>query len=513
MAESVISNRIWNIAGVLRDGGVSYGDYLEQITFLLFLKMVDENKRMAEIDPDFQLFSMEGMDWPEDFTWTKLASLQGSDLLEYYSTLLTDLSQRKGMIGEIYRGAKNKVEKAALLKKVVDMIDSVDWSSQSEDVKGDIYESLLERIAQDTKSGAGQYFTPRALINVIVKCVNPRINERTRIADPCCGSGGFLLAVRKFMGVVTSERMNNAIQNDIFRGTEYVESTRRMCLMNLLLHGIGTFNGIPPIKCQDSLAHAPSDEDLCDYVLTNPPFGKKSSQTIEVEKKDKEGNTIMVTEKEKDSYTRQDFIATTSNKQLNFVQHIKSMLRVGGTAAVVLPDNVLFEGNAGEVIRKNLLKTCDLHTILRLPSGIFYAQGVKANVLFFEKRPASDTIKTKEVWIYDYRTNIHHTLKQSPLKEEHLEDFIKCYNPEDRHKRKETYNAETNPDGRWRKFSYEDIIARDKTSLNISWIKSLDEDDTDMSLSEMLELWKDKSASINDTVKQLESILGDISED
>ena len=484
MAESQISNKIWNIAGVLRDGGVSYGDYLEQITFLLFLKMVDENKKMAKIDPDLQMFSMEGMDMPDNFDWNQLAVLQGESLLDYYEKLLSDLSKRKGMIGEIYRGARNKVEKASLLKKVVDMIDAVDWSSQSEDVKGDIYESLLQRIAQDTKSGAGQYFTPRALINVIVKCVNPKFNEDTKIADPCCGSGGFLLAARNYFGNVQSEKLNKALQETVFHGTEYVESTYRMCLMNLLLHGIGTFNGVPPIKCQDALAHAPGEGDLCDYVLTNPPFGKKSSQIIEVEKKDKEGNTITVLEKEKDSYTRQDFIATTSNKQLNFIQHIKSMLKVGGHAAVVLPDNVLFERKAGEVIRQNLLKTCDLHTILRLPAGNFYAQSVKANVLFFEKRPSSEIIHTKEVWVYDYRTNIHHTLKQNPLKETDLEDFIACYNPTDRRKRTETFHPETNPNGRWRRFTYDEILEREKTSLNISWIKSEEDDNDSLSINE-----------------------------
>lgn len=484
MADSQISNRIWNIAGVLRDGGVSYGDYLEQITFLLFLKMVDENIKLARISPELPMFSISGMDLPANFDWNQLASLQGEDLITHYEKLLTDLSKRKGMIGEIYRGARNKVEKASLLKKVIDMIGSINWSEQSEDVKGDIYESLLQRIAQDTKSGAGQYFTPRPLINVIVKCVNPHFSEDTKIADPCCGSGGFLLAARKYIGNTQSEKLNKALQESVFHGTEYVESTYRMCLMNLLLHGIGTFNGVPPIKCQDSLAHSPGEGELCNYVLTNPPFGKKSSQTVEVEKKDKEGKTVTVLEKEKDSYTRQDFIVTTNNKQLNFVQHIKSMLKVGGQAAIVLPDNVLFEGNAGEVIRQNLLKTCDLHTILRLPAGLFYAQSVKANVLFFEKRPVSNTIHTKEIWVYDYRTNIHHTLKQNPLKESDLDDFVACYNPKDRHKRTETYNAENNPDGRWRKYSYEEIIARDKTSLNFSWIKSEDEDVCELTINE-----------------------------
>lgn len=511
MAESQISNKIWNIASVLRDGGVSYSDYLEQITFLLFLKMIDENVKMGEIDPDLQIFSMDGIDLPEDFKWSNLASLEGSDLLYYYAKLLNDLSKRKGMIGEIYRGARNKVEKASLLKKVIDMINNVEWNGLSQDVKGDIYEGLLQRIAQDTRSGAGQYFTPRSLIDVIVKCVSPRINENTRIADPCCGSGGFLLAVRKFFGETHSESLNAALRDKVFHGTEYVDSTYRMCLMNLLLHGIGTFNGIPPIKCQDSLAHAPSENELCDYVLTNPPFGKKSAQTIEVEKKDKDGNTVTVLEKEKDNYSRQDFIAITSNKQLNFVQHIKSMLRVGGQAAVVLPDNVLFEGNAGEVIRQNLLKTCDLHTILRLPTGIFYAQGVKANVLFFEKRPASEVTHTREVWFYDYRTNVKHTLKQNPLKETDLQEFIDCYNPLDRHHRKETYNAESNPTGRWRRFTIDEILKRDKTSLDITWIKP-EADEVDYSLPELIGIIQEKGHNIKTAIDELVNLLADIKE-
>ncbi len=511
MADSQISNKIWNIASVLRDGGVSYSDYLEQITFLLFLKMTDENKKMGEIDPEFQIFSMEGIDLPKDFKWSVLASLQGAELLDYYGKLLSDLSKRKGMIGEIYKGARNKVEKAALLKKVVDMIDNVEWNSLSQDVKGDIYEGLLQRIAQDTKSGAGQYFTPRALINVIVKCVNPKINANTRIADPCCGSGGFLLAARSFFGDTQSQSLNEALRDKVFRGTEFVESTYRMCLMNLLLHGIGTFNGTPPIKCQDSLAHAPSDGELCDYVLTNPPFGKKSAQTIEVERKDKDGNIVTVLEKEKDSYTRQDFIATTSNKQLNFVQHIKSMLRVGGQAAVVLPDNVLFEGNAGQTIRENLLKTCDLHTILRLPTGIFYAPGVQANVVFFEKRPASETTHTREVWIYDYRTNVKHTLKQNPLKESDLQEFIDCYNPADRHHRTETFNAETNPNGRWRRYTIDEILGRDKSDLNITWIKP-ESDDEEYTLPELIEIIQEKGDSIKSAIDELVKLLADIKE-
>lgn len=260
------------------------------------------------------------------------------------------------------------------------------------------------------------------------------------------------------------------------------------------------------------MANVPSADELTDFVLTNPPFGKKSSATIEKEVVNREtGETETRLAKEREVYSRTDFIATTTNKQLNFVQHIKSLLKVNGTAAVVLPDNVLFEGGAGEIIRKNLLDTCDLHTILRLPTGLFYAQGVKANVLFFEKKPAAEQKQTKEVWIYDYRTNIKHTLKQNPLQESDLQDFIDCYRPTDRHNRIETYNAETNPEGRWRRFTYDEIIARDKTNLDITWIKQGEETD-DLSLPELLDTIQDKSNKIADAVARLQALLGNIEE-
>lgn len=502
MADSTISNKVWQIATILMDAGVSNSDYLEQITYMLFLKMVDENQHLPEC------FRWKNIDLPEEYKWDILKSKTGEGLKEQYQKTLSTLSKKTGMIGEIYRGAQNKIQSPTHIAKVLNMIDGIQWSELSEDVKGDIYESLLERIAQDTKSGAGQYFTPRALINTIVKCVNPQL-EKT-VVDPCCGSGGFLLATKHFMEKKAPNANGDQLKYYTFFGNEIVPNTYRLCLMNLLLHGIGEFGGIPPIKCSDSLASQPGDKDLCDYVMTNPPFGKKSSTMIEVVEKDEEtGGEIVKLKKEQSNYVRNDFIAVTSNKQLNFVQHIKSLLKEGGVAAVVLPDNVLFEGGAGEIIRKNLLSTCDLHTILRLPTGIFYAQSVKANVLFFEKKPASPHNQTKEIWFYDYRTNIKHTLKQNPLAEESLEDFVRCYNPEDRYHRTETYDAKTNPDGRWRKYSYDEIMTRDKTSLDITWIKRGGEEE-DYTLSELLDVIRKKRDNISQAVDRLSELLATI---
>lgn len=505
MADSTISNKVWNIAGILFDGGVSNSDYLEQITYLLFLKMVDEDMKMPE---ELRWNNWRNLELPADCDWSLLMSKSGEELKEHYGKILSLLSKKTGMIGEIYRGAQNKIQTPEHLRKVIQMIDGTQWNSLSEDVKGDIYESLLERIAQDTKSGAGQYFTPRALIKTIVKCVNPELGKV--IVDPCCGSGGFLLAAKDFLQrkyTTMTGQQTDDLKLHTFYGTEIVPNTYRLCLMNLLLHGIGEFGGVPPIKCADSLASAPGDNDLCEYVMTNPPFGKKSSTTIEVQEEDKEtGEVVTKIKKAQDNYVRADFIATTSNKQLNFLQHIKSLLKVGGTAAVVLPDNVLFEGGAGETIRKNILKTCDLHTILRLPTGLFYAQGVKANVLFFEKKPTSENAQTKEVWIYDYRTNVKHTLKQNPLRESDLQDFVDCYRPDDRHHRQETYHAESNPDGRWRKFTYDEVLGRDKTSLDITWIKQGEESE-DLSLPELISIIKEKSNNITEAVAELEKLL------
>jgi len=336
------------------------------------------------------------------------------------------------------------------------------------DVKGDIYEGLLEKNAEDVKSGAGQYFTPRALIRAMVECIQPQ--PMKTIADPACGTGGFFLAAYDYLVANNKldKEQNKFLKYSTFFGNEIVASTRRLALMNLFLHNIGDIAVDNQYAGKDGFI-SPADALIAaspvtyDYVLANPPFGKKSAQTFTNEEGELEKDDL--------TYNRHDFWATTSNKQLNFVQHIRSMLKTTGLAAVVVPDNVLFEGGAGETVRKKLLETTDLHTILRLPTGIFYAQGVKVNVIFFDNKPASKSPWSKEIWVYDYRTNIHHTLKKNPLKLDDLKDFINCFHPANRHKRKETYHPDTKPEGRWRKFTYNEIIARDKTSLDITWLK------------------------------------------
>ncbi len=460
---NTLVSKVWNFANVLRDDGVSYGDYLEQITYLLFLKMADEMSKppyFKKIEfPRLKNIGGEEMPNGEYCNWETLKPKRGAALEAYYVQMLRSLGSEKGTLGQIFTKSQNKIQDPAKLTKIIDMIDSENWMMVGADVKGDIYEGLLERNAADTKSGAGQYFTPRPLIKAMVLCIRPK--SLKTIHDPACGTGGFFLAAYDFISQAALNREEKAfLKNSTFSGNEIVAATRRLCLMNMFLHNIGEIDGKSFIDSTDALI-ADSGKRY-DYVLANPPFGKKSSITIT----NKEGEQ----EKQDLSYNRQDFWATTSNKQLNFLQHIRTCLKIGGEAAVVLPDNVLFEGGAGETIRKELLKTTELHTILRLPTGLFYAQGVKANVLFFENKPAAKTAWTKEVWVYDYRTNIHHTLKKKPLRLEHLTEFIECYHPANRFKRTETWSEE-NPQGRWRKFRYEDILARDKTNLDIFWLK------------------------------------------
>jgi type I restriction enzyme M protein len=377
--------------------------------------------------------------------------------------------------------------------RVINMIDQEQWSLMGADIKGRIYEGLLEKNAEDTKSGAGQYFTPRALIKTMVACVQPK--PMKTIADPACGTGGFFLAAYDW--IVANNQLDpeekEFLKRKTFHGNEIVANTRRLCLMNMYLHNIGEIDGESFISSNDALVS--DDGSRYDYVLANPPFGKKSSMTIT--------NAQGEAEKEDLSYNRQDFWETTSNKQLNFLQHIRTMLKVTGEAAVVLPDNVLFEGGAGEEVRKQLMKTTDLHTILRLPTGLFYANGVKANVLFFDNKAASKEAQTKEVWIYDYRTNIHHTLKKKQMTTEDLAEFVQLYNPGNRHKRKETW-SEANPEGRWRKFSYEEILARDKTNLDIFWLK-------DQSLTDLDNL-PDPDILANEIIENLESGLNSFRE-
>jgi type I restriction enzyme M protein len=445
--------KLWSFCDTLRDDGVSYSDYLEQLTFLLFLKMADEQEKGPK---------KRDSGIPDEYKWDTLYSKSGVKLETQYIALLRALGKQDGMLGQIFTKAQNKIQDPAKLHRLVQMIGKEAWVSMDADVKGDLYEGLLEKNAQDTKSGAGQYFTPRDLIKAIVECVRPEPNKT--IADPACGTGGFFLSAYDFLTDSGNYKLNKEekqfLKEETFQGWEIVASTARMALMNLYLHNIGEVNAAPPITRDDALLTKPSE--LFDYVLANPPFGKKSSITITNE----DGKE----EKEDLTYKRNDFWVTTTNKQLNFLQHIVSMLKTTGQAAVVLPDNVLFEGGVGETVRKKLMEKVDLHTILRLPTGIFYAHGVKANVLFFDAKPAAKAPWTKEVWIYDYRTNVRHTLKRSPLKYEHLNEFVELYNPKNRHERKETWSEE-NKDGRWRKYAYEDILAQDKTSLDIFWLR------------------------------------------
>ncbi|WP_094227713.1 type I restriction-modification system subunit M [Methanolobus psychrotolerans] len=478
---SSIVSKVWSFCNVLRDGGVSYGDYLEQLTFLIFLKMAEEYRK-----PPYS----RDIGIPEEYTWDVLRQKRGAELDVHYRNLLDELGKKPGMLGQIFLKAQNKISDPAMLYKVIDMIDKESWVMMGVDTKGEIYEGLLQKNAEDTKSGAGQYFTPRPLIKVMVECLQPQ--PMKTIGDPCCGTGGFFLAAYDFLTSQSHGQLDREqsrfLKNKTFGGNEIVPGTRRLALMNLFLHNIGEIDSEPLISISDALIA--DSGDRYDYILTNPPFGKKSSMTFTNE----EGGL----EKEDLTYNRQDFWVTTSNKQLNFVQHIHTILKTGGQAAVVLPDNVLFEGGAGETVRKKLLETMDLHTILRLPTGIFYAHGVKANVLFFQAKEAAKDHWTREVWIYDYRTNVHHTLKKNPLKYSDLEDFITCYNPEDRHNRRETWSEET-PEGRFRRFSYEEIVSRDKTNLDIFWLK-------DKSLADLDNL-PDPDILANEIIENIEASL------
>ena len=451
-ATASIVTKVWSFCTVLKDDGVSYGDYLEQLTYLIFLKMADEYSQ-----PPYN--RIVGI--PKAYDWNSLKSKRGAELEVHYVTLLRELANKPGMLGTIFTKSQNKIQDPAKLFRLIELVNETKWVTMGADVKGDIYEGLLERNAEDTKSGAGQYFTPRALIKAMVECVRPEPSKT--IADPAAGTGGFFLAAYDFL--VSAHQMNQSqkafLKRETFFGNEIVAGTRRLALMNMFLHNIGEIDGESMISPNDALV---SDSGKrFDYVLANPPFGKKSSMSFTNDEGEQEKDEL--------TYNRQDFWATTSNKQLNFVQHIRTMLKTTGQAAIVVPDNVLFEGGAGETVRKKLLENTDLHTILRLPTGIFYANGVKANVLFFDNHAASKEPWTKEVWFYDYRTNIHHTQKKKPLRPDDLKEFIDCYNPLDRHKRKELWTEQKNPEGRWRKFSYEQIVARDKTSLDIFWLK------------------------------------------
>jgi type I restriction enzyme M protein len=442
---TTLVQKLWNYCNVLRDDGLSYQDYIEQLTYLLFLKMTNELAR-----PPFNRPPLI----PAGLDWQSLLDRDGDELEVQYRHILNELGRSPGTLGLIFRKAQNRIQDPAKLRRlVVDLIGQESWMAMDADVKGDAYEGLLAKNAEDVKTGAGQYFTPRALIRTMVEVMRPE--PGMTICDPACGTGGFFLAAHDFIArnYPLDPDQKRHLRFGAFRGWEIVDNTARLCQMNLLLHGIGTPEAESPIIVADALQSHPGKH--FGMVLTNPPFGKKSAITVvgpggEVEREDL-------------TYVRDDFWATTSNKQLNFLQHVKTLLAINGRTAMVVPDNVLFEGGAGETIRRKLLHECDVHTLIRLPTGIFYAGGVKANVLFFERKPASETPWTKKLWIYDFRTNQHFTLKERPLRYEDLSDFIRAYNPANRHAREESE--------RFRVFTYEDLGARDKASLDIFWMR------------------------------------------
>jgi len=481
--------KLWTYCDTLRDDGLSYGDYVEQLTYLLFLKMDDERASPPYNKPS---------KIPSKYNWQALIQKEGLELEKHYIEILQELGKEEGIIGVIFRKAQNKIQDPAKLRRlIIDLIGKETWLSLDSDVKGDAYEGLLEKNASDVKGGAGQYFTPRPIIEIMTKVMQPK--KEMLIHDPAAGTGGFLLSAYNYIlkeGGMDKDEIRDLKDN--FSGNEIVPMAARLCVMNLYLHGLEPEES--PIKLEDSLKKNPGM--IYDMILTNPPFGKKSSETIVTDEGDIGKQTL--------TYARDDFWAETSNKQLNFLQHIKSILKSTGRAAVVLPDNVLFEGGAGEKIRKKLMETCDLHTILRLPTGLFYAQGVKANVLFFDKKEASTEAHTKKIWIYDLRTNIHFTLKTNPLTEKDLEEFVKCYCTGDRSERKETW-SEKNVDERWRCYDYKEILKRDKTNLDIFWLrdKSLEDldnlPDPDIIAGELVE-------ELGAALEQLKEIQGDLSE-
>lgn len=490
-----IVQKLWSYCNVLRDDGLSYQDYLEQLTFLLFLKMADERAKLTG----------QKQPIPKGYRWEDLANpdKEGVKLEQHYRDTLATLGKQGGMLGLIFEKAQNKIQDPAKLRQlIVELIGKEDWLAMSADVKGDAYEGLLERNAQDVKGGAGQYFTPRVLIEAIVECVQPQPGET--LIDPACGTGGFLLATHGYITREFGEKLDRSqkkhLRLDALRGVELVPGVARLCAMNLFLHGVGPDDDEyePPVRTDDALRDEPDKH--FPVVLTNPPFGKKSSITIVNE----EGET----DRESLTYNRPDFWTTTSNKQLNFVQHVKSLLEIHGRAAVVVPDNVLFEGGAGETVRRKLLHECDVHTLLRLPTGIFYAQGVKANVLFFDRKPGAKEPWTKKLWVYDLRTNTHFTLKTNRMSRADLDEFVACYKPGERQKRKPTW-SEKAPEGRWRSYAYQELIARDKVSLDLTWLRDESLEDS-ANLPEPYVLAQEIADDLRSALEQVESILGDL---
>lgn len=465
MTTQEIVSKLWNLCNVLRDDGITYHQYVTELTYILFLKMANETGTEKQI--------------PEKYRWNGLISKSGIELKSYYKDLLDHLGENcTGRIREIYQGASTNIDEPKNLEKIIKTIDGLDWFSAQEEGLGDLYEGLLEKNANEKKSGAGQYFTPRVLIDVMTRLVKPQPGERCN--DPACGTFGFMIAAHQYVKDQTDDFFNldaetaDFERNDAFTGCELVHDTHRLALMNAMLHGI---NG--EILLADTLSTQGERLKNYDLVLTNPPFGTKKGG---------------------ERASRNDFTFPTSNKQLNFLQHIYRSLKANGKAraAVVLPDNVLFADGDGERIRVDLMDKCNLHTVLRLPTGIFYAQGVKTNVLFFT-RGKTDKNNTKEVWFYDLRTNMPSFGKTNPLKRKHFADFEKAYEASDRRKIK---------DERWNVFTRAQI-AEKGNSLDLGLIRDdsiVDYED----LPDPIESGEDAIAQLEEAVDLLQSVVNEL---
>ncbi|MFJ9966445.1 class I SAM-dependent DNA methyltransferase [Streptomyces avermitilis] len=440
-------DKLWSYAGVLRDDGVGVIEYTEQLTYLLFLKMAHERAH-RKLKPEKIV--------PDEFSWQRLLDAKGVALETEYTQILLGLGRQRGTLGTIFRKAQNRIQDPAKLERLIhDLIDKENWSSTGTDINGDAYESLLAKGASDKGSGAGQYFTPRSIISAVVDIVRPTVTDT--VIDPACGTGGFLLTAHEYASKKASQMAppeREHLRDSFVHGVELVDGTARLAAMNLMLHGIGTPTGDSLIEVKDALIADPGKR--WSVVLANPPFGTKSSITMVGD--DGKAN------RDDRAIERQDFVVTTSNKQLNFLQHIMTILDINGRAAVVLPDNVLFEAGAGETLRRRLLRDFDLHMLLRLPTGVFYAQGVKANVLFFDKKPASEMPWTRKLWVYDLRTNRHFTPKKNPLTRKHLDDFVACAKPGCMHEEREETEL-------FKSFTYDELISRDKVNLDITWLR------------------------------------------
>jgi len=457
---SDIVNKLWGFCHTLRHDGIDYGDYIEQLTYLLFLKMADE----------------KGVKIPDDCAWESLKKESGTSLLDHYSDILRKLREEKGLLGDIFAQAMPRFNNAVNLKRLITMIDDEKWTEMDVDVKGAAFEGLLEKAASEGKKGAGQYFTQRALIQSIVRVMKPDPRETTdfTICDPACGTGGFLMVAYEWLMEITKGALDRKdikkIKTATYYGQELVPRPRRLALMNLFLHGLE-----PKIYLGDTIYETLKKEQY-NCVLTNPPFGTKGANQAP---------------------EREDFTIETSNKQLNFVQHVMNILRPGGRAAIVLPDNCLFEDKAGEVF-EILMHDCNLHTILRLPRGTFtpYSPGVKANVVFFQKG-----IPTENVWIFDARSNVPGiTKKERPLTPAHFEEFEKCYgkDPNGQSKRRDL-----GEEGRFRKFHISQIKERDY-KLDITWLKDESVEDAD-NLPEPQDL-------ASEAITELEAVVDDLKE-